>query len=918
MQALVGRAGEHARLDAVVTGAAAGSGGALALVGEPGIGKSALLSAAVAQANGRVRVLTATGAEAERDLPYAALLSLLRPTLDRIGTLPAVQARALEGALAVGPPAPGDRLVVHAAALGLLSAAAAERPVLAIVDDAHWLDEASAAALLFAARRLDGEPVALLLALRPDEGRWLDLRGVEELAVAGLSRKNAGVLLRRVTPGRTVPPEVVERLHAVTAGNPLALLEAPLHVPPEQLSGRDPLADPLTIGPGVQAGYRRRLARLPLATRTALLLAAASGAEPLDRILRAADDVGVGLSDLEPAEADRLVEVTADAIRFRHPLVRAVAYQDAPAPARRRVHRALAAHTTGARRASHLWASAAGPDPRAAGELEAAATDARQRTGWAAAALAMERAARLSAPGNERAGRLLVAAQDRLVAGEAARAADLAREALAEAGELALVAELKALLGTIDMLAGSLEEGFHTLSAAGETIADSDPDRAAWMFATAALTCFMAARVPLGLGTSTRAYACAQRAGGRTEQIVGVLHGCARILAGYDEGDGERPLIDAWPDVFDDRILLPGAPHLLAPLHTLAWLERYDDVDAFAARVEAMAADRGAVGALPLLRSGQLETDLRRGDWSLARARASEALRLAAETGQSLQRAIPICVLARIEAAMGLEKECRASVQQMLELALPAGGRSMAAFGEAALGLLELGLGRAARAVDHLDGAARLCEVGGQRDPSVVQHLPDRVEAHLRAGDVEGAEAALRQLEAMAERTRRPWPLATAARCRGLLADDDAFDEYFERAYALHGPAASPFELARTELCHGERLRRARRAREAREPLRAALERFEGLGAAPWAARARTALRAAGGGANAPRGATTRTLTPQELEVALAVARGGTNREVAAAMFVSPKTIEVHLSRIFRKLQVRSRTELALLLADSE
>ena len=193
----------------------------------------------------------------------------------------------------------------------------------------------------------------------------------------------------------------------------------------------------------------------------------------------------------------------------------------------------------------------------------------------------------------------------------------------------------------------------------------------------------------------------------------------------------------------------------------------------------------------------------------------------------------------------------------------------MNAYSEAALGLLELGLGRAGRAAEHLDEAARLCEDYGQRDPSVVQHLPDRIEAHVRAGDPERAEAALREFEAMAVRTRRPWVLATAARCRGLLADD--FDTWFERAYEAHGPSASPFEIGRTELCHGERLRRARRVLEARERLRSALERFEALGAAPWAARARAELRAAGAPVGAPRALMTRDLTPQELEVALAV-----------------------------------------------
>ncbi len=416
MVAIVGRAHEKSRVRDLIL-----NGGALAVVGEPGIGKTALLE--YARAAAPALVLRATGAEAERDLPFAALLTLLRPVLHLLDRLPAVQVRALEGALALGPPGLADRLVVHAAALGLLSAAAERQPVLAIVDDAHWLDDASADALLFVARRLEGERVALLLALRPVEGQSLPLAGIEQLTLGGLGRREAGELLSEV------PGIVVERLHRATAGNPLALLEAPAHLPAEQLAGRDPLGDPLPVGPGVQAGFRRRLERLPQRTRTALLLVAAAGAEPLGQVAAAGAELGVTLSDLEPAEREHLVEADVDEVRFRHPLVRAAAYRDAPAPERRAAHRALAAHTAGARRANHLWAAATGLDDEAATALESAAGEARSRTGFSAAALGMERAARLTPPGDARALRLLAAANDRVMGGDTTRAFALARQA---------------------------------------------------------------------------------------------------------------------------------------------------------------------------------------------------------------------------------------------------------------------------------------------------------------------------------------------------------------------------------------------------------------------------------------------------------------------------------------------------------
>jgi DNA-binding CsgD family transcriptional regulator len=901
---LVGRAAERERLERLLHDAVEGQGRALALVGEPGIGKSALLEHARARAGGAFRVLSATGAEAEADLPFAALLSLLRPVLDRMGELPPVQAGALAGALAVGPPARADRLVVHAGALGLLSAAAAERPLLVVVDDAHWLDDASADALLFAARRLAGERVALLLALRPAEGRGLDLAGVERMEIGGLERAAATELLRRAA-GEALRADVVDRLLGATEGNPLALLEAPLNVPGEQLSGRDPLGDPLPVGPGIQAGFRRRLERLPRRTRTALLLLAAAGAEPFPE----STELGVTLADLEPAEADNLVEVTAGEVRFRHPLARAAAYQDAPAPERRAAHRALAEHTTGVRRAGHLWAAAAKPDPAVAAALDEAAAEARARTGFSAAALAMERAARLTAPGDERAGRLFAAAQDRLVGGDAARAGELAREALPEATSIPLRAELNGLVGALAMLSGSLDEGFQAAAAAADSIARENPERAAWMLATAGLACHMAGRLPVGYETTVRAYELALRAGGETAPIIGIQLGTARLMTGRDPGE----LIDLWPETLDERILVPGSPHLIGALQLLGWIARYDEADTFAARADEMIAAAGAVGALTLLRGGQSEIEMRRGDWVLARARISEALRLADDTGQALQRAIPLTMLGRLDAALGLEEECRASVREELGFAQSAGAHSLNVHAEATLGLLELGVGRVSRAAQHLDAAARLAEECGLRDPAVVPFPPDRVEALLRAAEPERAEAALAELEAAAEQTGRPWVRAVAARCRGMLEHD--FDAWFERAYAAHGPSESPFELGRTELCHGERLRRVRRVSEARERLRSALARFEGLGAAPWADRARRELRAAGGAASPARMPPMRELTPQELEIALAVARGATNREVATALYVSPKTIEVHLTRVFRKLGVRSRTELATLIA---
>lgn len=897
---MIGRAHEIERLRELIE-----RGGSLAVVGEPGIGKSALLAHAGERA--QRTVLAATGSEAELALPYSGLQSLLRPVLHQVDALPAVQRRALEAALALAPPVSTDRLAVHAAALNVLIAAGHHEPLLLVVDDAHWVDPASAQTLLFVARRLVGESVGMLLGLRPAEGRRLDLSGVEQLTLAGLDRAAAAALLNRAA-GATLPDAVVERLHEATEGNPLALLEAPAAVPAAQLAGREPLADPLPAGPGVQATYRRRLQRLAPRTRTALLLATAGANEPLYRLERAAGALGVTLADLGPAEAAGLLELEPDAVRFRHPLVRAAVYAEALVPDRRAVHAALADHTDGARRANHLWAAAAGCDDRAAAALEAAADDARARTGYASAALAAERAARLTIAPAQRARRLARAARDHLLIGESEHAGALAADAVTLAEEPLVRAEALEVLGTLELMRGSLDAAHERLSDAAAEASPLDPGRGAWLLASAAMAYFMAARTQPALATTERAYVLARQAGGTTEAIVGIMLGGARLIAGHDDGDGQRALLDRWPDAIDEKVLIPAAPHLAGSLQFLGWVERYAEAEVFAERVSALAAESGATAALAFL-SGRLEIDLRCGRWDDARARTSEALRISDASGQAYMRSLPLTVLARLDAGMGLEASCRATVAELHGLAAVAGIATMRVYAEAALGLLELGLGRAERAIEHLDATARMCAEYGNNDPSTVPYGPDRVEALVYAGHLDRAHAALAEFEAQATRVRRSWPTAAAARCRGLLEDD--FEPWFERAYAAHGPAASPFELARTELVHGERLRRARRMTEAREQLRSALERFEAVGAAPWAARTRAELRAAGGAVGQAQDHATRELTPQELEVALMVANGATNREVAATLFVSPKTVEAHLTRIFRKLGVRSRTQLA-------
>ena len=345
----------------------------------------------------------------------------------------------------------------------------------------------------------------------------------------------------------------------------------------------------------------------------------------------------------------------------------------------------------------------------------------------------------------------------------------------------------------------------------------------------------------------------------------------------------------------------------------LTWLEDYDSARRLLTRVIDTARARSSPGTLPYALASLSELDFRTGNWSTAYAGASEALRLATETGQLAARAFSLVCLARLEAVQGREAECRSHTMEAFELAA-FGVRSMGIFAASALALLELGRGRNDVAIEHLDRVSRTMPRHAVGETAVVQWAPDLVEALIRSGRTREAEAALAEFEAQAEATGRNWALAAAARCRGLAAES-GWEEEFLRALELHERTPTPFERARTLLCFGERLRRGRRRAEARERLRSALDTFERLGAGPWIERARTELAASGEKLRPREGGSFNELTPQELQVALVVAKGATNREAGAALFLSPKTIETHLGRVYRKLGVRSRTELAAALA---
>ena len=904
---LLGRESECGRVHGLIDAAAHGQSDVLVIRGEAGIGKTALLRDAVEHA-GSMTILRARGIESESELAFAALGDFLRPALPLVGDIPAPQGDALAGALALGPATTSDRFAICAATLSLIAATAESAPVLGLVDDAQWLDTSSAEALLFAARRLDSEGVALLFAVREGEGGPLESTGLDELVLGALDHGDAVELLNRLDPPPA--PEVAGRLADATRGNPLALVEIPTVLSAGQLAGTEALEEPLPVTRILEHAFSRQIEELPEPSQTALLVAAASETGALGEVVLALGVLGVEGNALDAAEEARLISVADGVVEFRHPLLRAAVYHEAPEGARQAAHQALA-ETSQEARAWHLAAAAPDLDEEVAAALEEAALDARKRGGHAEAALALERAARLTADEEARSRRLFEAADDTRIAGRADPALALLDEALALTQEPLPRARIQHLRAAVEMWHGRPRDAYQLLVDEAPLVADTDAAKAARMLTDASWACFMAADIAIGLETAERAEAGASDAGETTQIHAAAVLGLGLLLSGRArEG---LPLLARFEPLLETADF-ERVRQLSLPTQVLTWIEEYELCRRFLRRMIDAARERSALAFLPYALASLSELDYRTGNLPAAYAGAAEAIRIAEETGQTTTHAFGLVCAARVEAAQGREEPCREHATEALEI-MPHGIGSISAYSLSALALLELGSGRSDEAIGLLEQLAARAGARGLGEPAVIQWAPDLVEAYVRSGRDEDARSALAAFEAQADGTERNWALAASARCRGLLSTEEELDGHFERAIELHRKTPTPFELARTELCFGEQLRRHGRRSDARAPLRSALDAFEKLGAEPWAERARAELGATGETARKRDPAAAGQLTPQELQVALVVAQGATNREAGAALFLSPKTIEAHLGRIYRKLEVRSRTELARLLA---
>lgn len=915
---MIGRVDERAQIVRLLHEARTGRSGCLLLSGEPGVGKSTLLAYAVEQA-ADMRTLRSTGVETEVDLAFAGLDQLVRPVLQFVERLPARQADALRGALGLSDHASHDRFLVAAAILSLLSEAAEDDPVLVVIDDAQWLDQPSREAIAFAARRLEAEGIVLLAATRDDPWPGLPLA-----RIGGLERDDAAQLLRELAG--EVGAEVRDRLIGETAGNPLALTELAQTLSARQIAGGEPLPQPLPLTDRVHEAFLARARSLPEQTQTILLVAAADDTADPSVVFRAAGQLGVDPAALEAAERAGLAKVDGgDRIVFRHPLVRAAVYRGATFAGRVEVHRALAAALDGddqaGRRAWHLAATATGPDENIAIALERSAELARRRGGYGPAATGFERAAELSVARSDRGRRVVAGAQAAFLAGQADLAARLADRADELVDDPVIAEEVSILRGRIDFARGSAVTGHGLLMAAARERAQRDPRGAAAVLLEAAGAAWNACDLDRYTEATSLLAVLRLPPGDPLRPVVSTALGFADWIAGsITEGIGKvRRGVDEWlPHVSADRPTVDDDEFIQALL-AMAGFTRVSGDDAAGLTLGAAAVaecrTRGSTAWLPWSLVNMSTTEAFAGQHSAALASGTEAWRLARDLDQPTAVCTCESILAWLAAVRGDEDRCRDLAAGAIRLAeryqLPA----VAVIATWALGLLELSLGHPELSFDRMSDPVK----SWLAVPSVrCLTTPDFVEAAVRAGRAGDLGESVDWYQEWVSATGQPWAEASLHRCRALL-DEDAAEQHFTKALILHDAAGSDqrlFDRARTQVLYGQWLRRARRRRDARIQLARAHETFNRLGAVPWAERARAELRATGQTVG-PQRPTPAQLTPQEMQVVRLVAEGGSNQEVAAQLFLSPRTVKYHLYKAYPKLGVTSRAELARLDLDA-
>jgi DNA-binding CsgD family transcriptional regulator/tetratricopeptide (TPR) repeat protein len=880
--------------------------------GEAGVGKSALLRSVVDHASG-FQLAQIAGVESEMELPFAGLHQLCAPMLDRLDGLPPPQQRALRVALGLASGDPPDRFLVALGALTLLAEIAEDKPIFCFVDDAQWLDGASRQVLGFVARRLLAEPVALVFAVRePNEDT--DLVGLPELVLGGLEEEDSRALLETVIPGR-LDERVRDRIVAETRGNPLALLELPRGLSARQLAGGFGVPELVPLSGRIEESFLRRLEELPQETRQLLLVAAAEPVGEPALMWRAATRLGISGTAIEPAARRGLLDVGAQ-VRFRHPLVRSTIYRSASDPERRSAHRALASVTDAElepdRRAWHRAQARQGPDEEVAAELERSAGRAQARGGLSAAAAFLGRAAEMTADPTARADRMLAAAQVNLQAG--AFDAALGLLAAAEAGPLDSLGEAR-----LDLLKAEVAFAQNRGSDAPLLLL-----AAAKKFETLDIRVSRDAYLD---AWSAALFAGELASGGNLRDVS-----LAVATAPKTAEDPPRPsdlLLDGFALVFTEG--RPAAAPVLKRatagfasseasveevlrwgwLATAAavWLWDYDTCLAIATREVQLAREAGAlevlaVGVNVLGQATALGGDVGRSTLLVAEADAvTEATRT---------RVAPYGELVLV-AFRGQETEASELINATIKDAGAGGQGTAVQYANWATAVLMNSLGR------YEEALAAATEASDDTPELFVAMwaLSELVEAASRTGDTDLTERAVARLGEHTRASDSDWALGIEARSRALLADADAAEPLYREAIERLGRTRLRPDFARARLLYGEWLRRENRRADAREQLRDAHQAFLSMGADAFAERARHELLATGEKVRSRRGDTRDELTPQEGQIARLARDGLTNPEIGAQLFLSPRTVEWHLRKVFAKLEISSRKQLPSALPDA-
>jgi len=906
---VVGREDELAAISDFLE--ADGSPCAVVVEGEPGIGKTTVWLAAIEQAEARgLRVLRARPAESESRLAFSSLADLLGPVLeDVLGELPPPQRRALDAALLIDDGARADRRAVGAGLLSALRALAAQKRVVVAIDDSQWLDPSSAAALQFALRRLRGEPVALVTARRPDGAGELEQAFPPERVLCVSVGPLEFLALNAVLHARletTLPRPLLRRLHQLSGGNPFFALE--LAQSPDALGSG-------TLPPTLDALVRGRMTALPEDAQLALLVAAAASQPSVELVENAVGSPGT----LAAAEAEGIVELDHGSIRFTHPLLASGAYSAAEPARRREAHRLLGGLVRDPEeRARHLAAGATGPDEKVGAALEAAATRARARGAPAAAAELSEEAAQLTPPEGEadRRRRLADAGYYHFESGDSRRALVLLEELAAQlsAGpeRASVLTRLARVRSYSDDLGAATELFLQAAAEAGDDLAllaRAHEGAAAQLFR-------QRRRLDESVEHAQRA---AELARGLGDDALLALALSSQLLAEATLGRLEAPetleaALALQPEVENERIL--GQPVFAAAIARM-WWEEPGGVKPTSEQLIDRGRAAGDEGSLAYVYVMLAQAECLLGDFEQGWRNAEAAREIAEQAGQEAVGGYARAMQALADAHRGREQEAREAAARALELGRTTELTPVTQFAGSALGLLELSLGRPAEAAEHLAPLVELARAERICEPGLTRYVPDQVDALVELGRLDEAGELLDWYEGNAVRLGRRGATASSRRCRGLLAAargalDEALAD-FQAALVDHDAVPLPFDRARTLLVYGAALRRAKRKADARDRLEESAAAFEELSATAFAERARAELARIGGRRRSEGG-----LTATERQIAGLVAEGRSNKEVAAALFVTVKTVEANLSRVYAKLGLRSRADLARHIAAGE